>query len=285
MKVATLAASAIVAAALGGCGSTASTASPASAVSAVSSAAPATGPSGLPCNPQASSCWLPQAAQAPQEQFLSYRPARSYPSAYALAKVLGCSVMQPEGSYTPSNTAVNCETGPAAGITVSSPGAITNIATNVLNNAGSTGNDAYAVFGPDWVAAGADNAYTNAAQIQDLAGGELVCFSDGVTVDGQAPCSGSSAQPVPTPSVSAGPESCPSAPASYDSAQQEAFSTACADWLNQVQQQIQDEGASSPGQAAADWCNIYDNNNGGGELEPACRAGIAAAGGPPVSAG
>lgn len=275
---------------LAGCGSAASiptATSPASAPPASATVVSAA-PSGLPCNPQSSSCWLPDTAQYPQEEYISYKPAHSYSSAYALAKVLGCSIMPAFGSYTPSSTAVNCNSGPAAGLTVSTNQAVTNIAANVQQNAESTSDDAYAVFGPGWVAAGGDNYYRNAAQIQDLAGGELICFSDGVTVDGIRPCSDPSSGPVPTPSVSAGPESCPSAPASYDSAQRLVFNGACSTWLNQVQQEIQENG-NEPGQAAAGWCKIYDLDSPQttdtlAQLMPACRAGIAAAGGPAVNA-
>lgn len=146
---------------------------------------------------------------------------------------------------------MNCNSGPAAGVTVSTPQAVTSIAASVQSNADSTANDAYAVFGPGWVAAGADNYYRNAAQIQDLAGGELICFSDGTTVDGIRPCSDpSSAGPVTTPSVSAGPEACPNAPVGYDSAQKLVFNGACSSWLNQVQTKIQENGGE-PGKAAA----------------------------------
>ena len=291
------AAALVLAALLAACGGTASSSGPAGSAlpshsgqgTASASAAPAAGPSGLPCNPQDSSCWLPEAAPYPQEEFISYKPAHSYASAYTLAKVLGCSIMAPIGAYTPSATAVNCNSGPAAGVTVSTPQAVANIAANVASNAGSTANDAYAVFGPGWVAAGADNNYGSAAQIQDLAGGELICFSDGTTVDGIRPCSDpSSAGSVPTPSVSAGPESCPSAPASYDSTQRLVFNGACSTWLNQVQNEIQENGGE-PGKAAAGWCTIYDDDasqatDTPAQLMPACRAGIAAAGGPAVNA-
>lgn len=290
------AAALVLAALLAACGGTASSGPSGSAPpshsgqgTASAAAAPAAGPSGLPCHPQDSSCWLPETAPYPQEEFISYKPAHGYASAYALAKVLGCSVMAPIGAYTPSATAVNCNSGPAAGVTVSTPQAVANIAANVASNAESTANDAYAVIGPGWVAAGADNNYQSAAQIQDLAGGELTCFSDGTTVDGIRPCSDpSSAGAVPTPSVSAGPEACPSAPASYDSGQKLVFNGACSTWLNQVQTEIQENGGE-PGKAAADWCTTYDEGAPGttdtpAQLMPACRAGIAAAGGPAVNA-
>src|SRR5215471_8342280 len=105
--------------------------------SAPTSSTPSTAsaPSALPCNPQSSNCWLPDTAQYPQEEFISYKPTRSYPSAYALAKVLGCSIMPAIGNYTPSSTAVDCSSGPAAGATVSTFQDVAGVAANVQQNA------------------------------------------------------------------------------------------------------------------------------------------------------
>ena len=173
---------------LAACG-TSPTASPTSGTAAVSPASQA--PVG---NPQDSSCWLPQVAQSPQEEFISYLPAKSYSSAYDLASVLGCQVMPADGAYAPSAQGVNCETGPAAGVTLySSPQAETGPAQTDLSFASNVG-DVYAVFGPGWESGGGDGQYTNAKQIQDAVGGELVCFSDGVTVDGIPPCCAATSQ-------------------------------------------------------------------------------------------
>jgi len=84
----------VLAVLLAACGGTASSLSTAGSAlpshggRGTASATPAAGPSGLPCNPQDSSCWLPDTAPYPQEEFISYKPAHSYPSAFALAKVL-----------------------------------------------------------------------------------------------------------------------------------------------------------------------------------------------------
>jgi hypothetical protein len=189
---------------LAACG-TGPAASPASGTTAASPASqapdsqapignPAAVPSGLACNPQDSSCWLPQVAQPPQEEFISYLPAKSYSSAYDLASALGCQVMPADGAYAPSAQGVNCETGPAAGVTLySSPQAETGPAQTDLSYASNVG-DVYAVFGPGWESGGGDGQYTNAKQIQDAVGGELVCFSDGVTVDGIPPCCATTSQ-------------------------------------------------------------------------------------------
>lgn len=155
----------------------------------------AAAPSGLPCNPQDSSCWLPQVAQPPQEEFISYLPAKSYSSAYDLASALGCQVMAAIGAYAPSAQGVDCVTGPAAGVTLySSPQTETAPAQTDLSYASTVGDDVYFVFGPGWVSGGGDGQYANAKQIQDAVGGELVCFSDGVTVDGIPPCCAATSQ-------------------------------------------------------------------------------------------
>lgn len=292
MKIHTLLLIAVIAvtgAFLTACGGAATSSSSAPANNAVP-ASSAAAPSGLPCNPGSGSCWLPSVASSPQEQFISYRPAKTYASVYPLASALNCAVMPADGNYTPSAQGVNCESGLAQGVVMyPSPSAETAAASTDLSFAQNTG-DIFGLFGPGWVVGVGDtDTYAAAIQAQSVVGGEVVCFSDGVTVDGIAPCSHSAASASAAPSSSA-PISqtgtCPNAPAGYDASQRLVFNGACATWYGQVQQQISENGGD-PGQAANSWCKIYDGDSSGtdslAQLLPACRAGIAAAGGPAVS--
>jgi hypothetical protein len=197
-----LAAALVMSLALAACGS-ASSASHAAAAPASSrptasapAAKPTSGsgvtspaPSGLPCNPASSSCWIPQTAQYPQEQYISYEPAQAYTTVTPLVKALGCSITPAIGDYTPSAQAVDCTDSLVNGIRVGlSVSAEASAAGIDQNNATSTANDEFYVFGPGWVA-GSSGEYSDAVQVQKLAGGEIICFSDGVTVDGIAACS------------------------------------------------------------------------------------------------
>lgn len=83
------------------------------------------------------------------------------------------------------------------------------------------------------------------------------------------------------------PTSCPVAPKSYPPDQQVMFNSACGVWVGQVGSILHDYSEETPAQAAKAWCDEYvngtptsDSSTTPAELMLACRAGVAAAGGP-----
>jgi len=175
----------ILLAVLTGCGAAASSSAPGTVAASSSPAEPVSSPapSGLPCDPQAQSCWVPQTASFPQEEFISYRPAQRYTTAAALAKAVGCTV---QGSY---GYQVTCDAGPAGILDVfGSVSAEVSTAETMQQYAENGNTDTYAVFGPGWLASQWQASdYSSAKQIQARVGGELICFSSGLTVDGDVP--------------------------------------------------------------------------------------------------
>lgn len=159
--------------------------------------APAAAGSGgvsLPCNPQASTCWIPGVG----ETYMTYKPPQHYATAEDLAQAAGCIVLSgPQSGGAPpapaaTRTKAECSLNGATegsylteAMLFSSPQAEAHWAGTMAQGAKTNDNAFYGLLGPGW-AIGAMFTVddTRALQAQDTTGGLVVCFPDSTDAGG-----------------------------------------------------------------------------------------------------
>jgi hypothetical protein len=157
-----------------------------------SSASQASGPGGvwLPCDPKASTCWIPAAG----ETYMSYKPPRHYASAETLAAAAGCTVLS-GAQYSPATPAAQkaeCSLNGATegsylteAMLFSSPQAEASWAGSMAQGAKTNDNAFYGLLGPGWAIGSIFTVDdTRALQAQATTGGLVVCFPDSTDAGG-----------------------------------------------------------------------------------------------------
>jgi len=139
-------------------------------------------PSGLPCNPQSSTCWVPDVG----ERFMGYKPAQHYSNAKALAAAAHCQTLSGSAfsPATPTAQAAECTLngqpegdGLTEAMIFRSSSAEATEAHKLARDAYTADTADYGVFGPGWMI-GTISSVTDAPalQVQNTTGGVIVCF-------------------------------------------------------------------------------------------------------------